>query len=116
MRVLIVDDEQNIRETLEEFLQDEGYEVKTASNGADALSLMAGEEPPGLVILDMMLPLVSGQEVYERMQADPRLCGVPVIISTSAAAGAPNGPLVLQKPVNLDRLLAAVKNHCAGAP
>jgi CheY-like chemotaxis protein len=114
MKVLIVDDEPDIRDSLQEFFEDEGYAVSTASNGAEALSRLENEELPCVVILDLLMPLVTGNEVYRRMQSDPRLSRVPVVFSTSDPSRAPAGVLTLKKPVDLRRLLGAVRQHCAG--
>jgi DNA-binding response OmpR family regulator len=113
--ILIVDDEPDIRESLEEFFQDEGFAVTTAGDGAAALRCLDREELPCVVILDLLMPVLDGNELYKKMQADPRLCQVPVIISTSDPGRAPSGVLTMKKPVNLTRLLAAVRQHCAAA-
>lgn len=117
--ILIVDDEADIRESLQEFFEEEGYEVTTAANGADALHRLEADMLPCVVILDIMMPLVDGNEVYRRMQQDPRLAHVPVIVSTSDPSRAPAGVPVMKKPTNLGRLLQAVQEHCgtrAGPP
>jgi CheY-like chemotaxis protein len=110
--VLIVDDEEGLRESLQEFLEEEGYPVCTATNGAEALALLQRDELPCVIILDLIMPVVTGNEVYERMQNDPRLANVPVIVSTSDPARAPSGVLIMKKPISLDRLLGAVRQHC----
>lgn len=112
MRLLIVDDDQDIRESLEEFFQDEGYTVHTAANGAEALARLEAEAPPCVMILDLLMPIVDGNEVLRRMQRDQRLSRVPVIVSTSDPARAPSGVLIMKKPINLSRLLMAVRQHC----
>jgi two-component system, sensor histidine kinase and response regulator len=114
--LLIVDDERDIRESLAEFFAEEGFTVSVAADGAEALEALRTGEPPRVVILDLVMPVLSGNEVYERMQADPRLTDTPVIVSTSDPARAPSGLLIMKKPVNLDRLLLAVRNYCAPAP
>jgi CheY-like chemotaxis protein len=93
MKVLVVDDERDIRESLQEFFEDEGFEVEAAADGIEALSLLGGPDLPGVVILDLLLPLLSGTEVYQRMQNDERLRNVPVVVSTSDPARAPDGVL-----------------------
>jgi CheY-like chemotaxis protein len=112
MTILIVDDETEIRESLEEFLSDEGYAVDSAADGAGALEKLNKEKPPCVVILDLLMPLVSGNEVYDKMQEDPRLSKIPVIISTSDPSRAPTGSTVMKKPINLDRLLGAIRRYC----
>jgi len=112
MKVMIVDDETDIRESLREIFEDEGYEVTTAANGQEALERLAGGDVPCAMVLDLLMPLVSGNEVYSKMQADPRLAKVPVIISTSDPSRAPSGVLIMKKPIDLDRLLETVQKHC----
>src|SRR4051812_3787930 len=112
MSVLIVDDEDSVRESLEELLRDDGYDVDTAKNGAEALAKL-GQHLPCVVILDLIMPVVDGNEVYLRMKADPRWEPIPVIVSTSDPARAPAGSLVLKKPFDVRRLLDLVKQYCA---
>jgi CheY-like chemotaxis protein len=114
MKVLVVDDEREIRESLEEFLLDEGYDVDVAADGAEALNLLHREPPPCVVILDLIMPVLTGNEVYSRMRKDARLSKIPVIVSTSDPSRAPGGNPVLKKPVNLDRLLDTVNRYCCG--
>lgn len=111
-RILIVDDEPGIRESLEEFFQDEGFDVATANDGAQALDTLASSPLPDVMVLDLRMPKLDGNEVYEHMQSDPRLAQVPVIVSTSDPSLAPSGVLIMKKPINLERLLSAVLQHC----
>ena len=104
-----------MRESLRDYLEEEGFRVATASNGAEALRHLASNERPCVVILDLILPGIDGKEVYERMQRDVDLAKVPVIVSTSDPSRAPSGVLIMRKPVNLDRLVGAVRQHCGAA-
>lgn len=110
--ILIVDDEPDIRDSLQEFFEDEGYEVTTAANGAEALQRLAAGKLPCVILLDLLMPVLDGNEMYARMQEDPRLSGVPVIISTSDPRRAPTGLLTLKKPVSLVRLANEVRKLC----
>ena len=110
--LLIVEDEADLRASLQEYFEDQGYRVATATNGQEALDALAGDELPCLVILDLLMPVMSGREVYDRMQQDARLAAVPVIVSTSDPSRAPAGVTTLRKPIDLRRLLAAVQQHC----
>jgi CheY-like chemotaxis protein len=112
MTVLIVDDDDDIRDTLKELCEDEGYAVATAANGAEALALLAGPIAPCVVVLDLIMPLVSGNEVFAMMQRNSRLARVPVIVSTSDPSRAPGGVLVMKKPIDVERLLAAIRRYC----
>jgi len=111
MRLLIVDDERDIRDSLEEFFVHEGFEVETAGDGADALERMKRNGAPFLVLLDLVMPVMSGGQLYSAMQGDPSLANVPVIICTSDPSRAPSGLLIMKKPFNLDRLLLAVRQY-----
>jgi CheY-like chemotaxis protein len=107
--VLVVDDEADIRESLAEALQDEGYDVVAAANGQEALHVLLRLARPCAVILDIVMPVMSGTEVYEAMQADPQLAEIPVVVSTSDPSRAPSGVVLMKKPIHLDRLLRAVE-------
>lgn len=114
MGILIVDDEQDMRESLEEFFADEGYEVRTAEDGAVAMELLDGPELPCIVILDLMMPVLDGNEVIDRMRQSERLATVPIIVTTSDPSRAPRGIPLMKKPMDLRRLLSAVQQHCCG--
>lgn len=114
MRVLVVDDERDIRESLQEFFADEGFIVDVAEDGAEALRQLTAskDQLPCVVVLDLAMPKMSGNEVYEFMQADSRLARVPVIISTSDPTRAPSGLLIMKKPIDLELLLGNVRGLC----
>jgi CheY-like chemotaxis protein len=112
MDILVVDDEPDIRESLAELFEDAGYAVSTAADGAEALEILAADELPCVVILDLVMPGVSGNEVYEQMVEDTRLGQVPVIIATSDPSRAPRGVPVMKKPIDTRRLLDVVRQHC----
>src|SRR5512134_3001024 len=81
-RILIVDDEPNIVVPLEYLMRREGYEVAVAEDGEAALAALAGGGAD-LVILDVMLPRMSGFEVCRRIRADPGLAGLKVLMLTA---------------------------------
>lgn len=114
--ILIVDDEADIRDSLVEFFADEGLPVTSAPDGGAALASLERGELPWVVILDLLMPVLDGSELYKRMQENPRWSRVPVIVSTSAPERAPAGATVLRKPVNLTRLLKVVRRHCPTSP
>lgn len=82
--ILVVDDTKKIRDIAEYFLKQEGFYVKTARNGAEALEL-AREGGIDLVVLDVMMPGMSGYEVCERLKGDEKTAGIPVILLTARA-------------------------------
>jgi CheY-like chemotaxis protein len=111
-RVLVVDDDDDIRQSMAEALTDAGYAVATAAHGGEALADMRSR-PPCIVVLDLMMPVVDGWAVLREMQNDPALLNVPVCVVSAVANRAPTGvDCVLGKPVSLDRLLAVVESSC----
>jgi CheY-like chemotaxis protein len=109
--VLVIDDEIDIRESLREVLVDEGYEVALAADGREGLAEVRRRRPCA-IILDIIMPVMSGTEMYAALQEDPALADIPVIISTSDPARAPSGVLIVKKPIDLPRLLTAVEAVC----
>lgn len=115
-RILVVDDNEMNCELLRDLLSEEGYEVSTALGGEEALSA-ARNQHPDLVLLDMMMPYVSGEDVIKAMQDDPQLEDIPVILITARASeddrlfglslGADD---YLAKPIHHEELLFRVKN------
>jgi CheY-like chemotaxis protein len=112
--VLLVDDEDDLRETLRDLLVDAGFRVEVAANGREAMAILARTKPC-VVILDIIMPEMSGLEVYAAMQANPELVGIPVIVSTSDSSRAPSGVLLMKKPINVDRLLKTVATLCTSS-
>jgi len=82
MKILMVDDSRLLRIATERTLVRAGYEVITAADGEEGLRL-ALESNPDLVVLDMMLPKLSGQEVLRQLRANPSTASMPIIVLTS---------------------------------
>lgn len=82
-RILIVEDEADLAETLRYNLEQEGYEAKVAGSAGAALEVLAGAPLPDLVLLDLMLPDLSGLELCRRLRREPRTEQVPVIMLTA---------------------------------
>jgi CheY-like chemotaxis protein len=116
--VLLVEDDLDIRDVLQDVLESEGYDVIPAGNGKQALDFLTLNDPPGadLVILDLMMPMVSGWEVLERMAHDDRLVDIPVIVvSAVAREKPPRAYTFLRKPFTLETLSRTVR-HCLDGP
>jgi CheY-like chemotaxis protein len=112
--VLIVEDEEDLREMMREALELNGYRVVTASEGVDALAKLAHIQAPCLILLDLLMPGMNGWDFYENVRKRPELAAVPVIVHSSAPSRAPQGVTrVLQKPLGIDRLLSTVQEYCA---
>ena len=80
--ILVVDDEANIVELARIYLEQEGFRVQSAADGATALELVA-RQPPALMVLDLMLPAVDGWEVCRRIRADKAARDLPIIMLTA---------------------------------
>lgn len=107
-RVLVVDDERDIRLAMAEALEDEGYEVDTARDGAEALVHLRAFHPQ-VVLLDLMMPGMDGWEFRRVQRQDPELAGIPVVvISALGAVKDLDAQDYIQKPFELDQLLSVV--------
>jgi len=118
-RVLVVDDNEALRENLAEALQLEGYAVAVAADGEAALARLTQDPPPRVVLLDLMLPGMSGADLLLRIRQDARLAGVRVVMTTGATgvrARAASADAILMKPFGVRELLAALKKVGVGAP
>jgi CheY-like chemotaxis protein len=116
--VLVVDDDPDIRETLREVFEAEGFAVVCAAHGHAALSLLRRGVRPSLVVLDLMMPAMSGWEVLAAIRAERGLSDLPVaVISAAGVRAKPAGAtLFIRKPVSLDALLDLVRDARATAP
>jgi CheY-like chemotaxis protein len=114
--VVIVEDEEDSREILKDLLEHHGHRVRTAANGQEALLLLdelGGEAR--VVLLDLFMPVLDGWQVYEQLKARGKLEALDVLITTSAPHRAPAGATVLEKPVNIPKLLEILAARCAAA-
>ena len=110
--ILVVDDEPLIAMALEAALEDAGYEVVTAANGRQGLERLA-EARADLVLLDMMMPVMSGPAMLAAMAAQPELAGTPVIILSSLPEATIRGrttgvAAILRKPYTVDQVLGEI--------
>jgi CheY-like chemotaxis protein len=114
--ILIVEDEKDIRETLQEVLRLEGYKTFTASNGREALDMLPTIPRPCLILLDLMMPVMNGWEFLQeqRMNGDMTIATIPVVVVSAAGDKAKNTQTAgfIKKPVELDALLDTVKKYC----
>jgi CheY-like chemotaxis protein len=111
MRLLLVDDDDFLREALAEALAYEGHEIASASDGAQALALLERGLAPDAVLLDLMMPVLDGWGFVERQQSEARWADIPVIVLT--AIGTLPRPIeartVLHKPFRIETLLEALR-------
>jgi CheY-like chemotaxis protein len=111
-RVLVVDDDDDLREIVRAVLEDADYDTLGASSGAEALAKLHCLELPALILLDLMMPVMTGYDVRERLLAEPDLARIPVVVMT-ASRGFDVRPLaaaaVVYKPLDVDGLVHAVE-------
>jgi CheY-like chemotaxis protein len=112
--VLLVEDEDDLRETMREALELNGYAVVAAQDGQEALDELDRIDHICMVLLDLLMPRMNGWDFLDRMRERPALADVPVIVHSSAPSRAPEGATrVLQKPIDFERLLSVVREFCA---
>lgn len=112
--VLLVEDEDDLRDMIRDALELNGYEVVAVEEGQAALDAFARIEHVCLVLLDLLMPGMNGWDFYAKMRERPELAAIPVIVHSSAPAQAPAGVTrVVQKPMQLERLLSVVREFCA---
>lgn len=118
-RILVVEDDVAIRETIAELLQEEGYAVSCASNGAEALDRLAAvDQPPNLIVLDLMMPIMDGWAFRSVQRGDPRLSAIPVLVLSAGHGGDSRAvanlaaEAFLPKPFDLASFVDAVHRLC----
>jgi CheY-like chemotaxis protein len=112
-RVLIVDDDPDLRQILSAILAAEGYGVVAAGSGPEALGALARESSPSLILLDLRMPEMSGEDFKARLDVDPRWSAIPVLVLSGDAdavhvARGMRVRGVIQKPVDLHVLLKVI--------
>jgi len=119
VRVLVVDDDPSIRRMIMAALRREGYTFNEAANGKEALESMRRDRPD-VVILDLMMPMVSGWDVLRERSSDPELLSIPVIVvsanrSAELASAMDKGICAfLPKPFDIVALTSLVRNCMTG--
>ena len=115
-RILVVDDDDVVRDHVADVLERHGFETVGADSGADALAFLA-VDAPALVLLDLQMSDMNGWEVLGAMRAEPRLRRVPVVVmSGEPRASLPQGVRAIPKPVETAMLLAVVRDVARPAP
>jgi CheY-like chemotaxis protein len=111
--IMIVEDDIDIRDSLKEALELEGYEVYTAGDGKQGLELLDKIPRPGLILLDLMMPVMNGWQFLEKMKEDTVLATIPVVAVTAAGerGESAKADALIKKPVDLDALLDVVKRY-----
>ena len=115
--VLIVEDDQDCREMLAALLVSHGYRIVTAENGAEALTV-ARQYHPCLILLDLMMPVMDGEEFRRTQLSDPQICDIPVVIVSARIGASEIGRRLgavgtIPKPLDLDQVAATIEEVCA---
>ena len=120
MHILVVDDDEDIREILGLVLESEGHEVETAIDGVDALERLRLGSKPSLVLLDLMMPRLDGEAVMRALKGEPRLAEIPVVIMSGHQNARQKATELgvaawLAKPIEIEQLQAAVQSAAANS-
>lgn len=112
--ILIIEDDEAIRETLRFAVAMEGFQVLTASNGREGLEILSRQKAPCLILLDLMMPVMNGWEFVLELQKDMRLSSHPIVVVTAFAEKMQGITAhdVIRKPVDLDELFAVIEKYC----
>lgn len=117
-KLLVVEDDRDIRKSMERLLQSEGYAVEMAENGLEALNLLQnGSALPQLIILDLMMPQMDGFQFREEQAKNAKISHIPVIVMTADGhidekKVRANAVAALRKPADIDVILNTIKKHC----
>jgi CheY-like chemotaxis protein len=116
--ILVIDDDEDIREALGDVLGDAGYSVRVAASGDEALEMLRGADRPALILLDLMMPGMDGFGFRAAQVADPAIASIPVVIISAGGNLATDAKRLgatgfIQKPMKLDAILREVGSRCA---
>jgi CheY-like chemotaxis protein len=110
-RIFIVEDDPDVRMSIAEILTEEGYEVREFATGVETLRELRAGVRPCVVLVDLLMPEMSGQEFLTELHRDPTLEKIPVVMITGAKTTFTDVE-VLRKPFDLSDLIATVNRYC----
>jgi len=114
-QILVVDDDEGIREAMVSILQVMGYSVASAINGKDALDYLRNAATPDLIISDLAMPIMDGRQFRREQVKEPRLAKIPVIVVSALSDQTDiDANEIFIKPVEVEILLTAVDRYCRG--
>ncbi len=119
-RVLIVDDDGDLRRSLGEALEEAGYEVASSPNGHDALIALKTSPLPDVILLDLLMPVMNGWQFCQARRDLPGIAAIPIIAMSAAVSSDPRSPYFIEvqdfipKPLELDELLAKLSSCTSG--
>jgi CheY-like chemotaxis protein len=115
--ILLVEDDDDIRDLLSQVLAEEGYTVVGAANGLEALTYLRSDgQRPDLILLDLMMPVMDGWQFRAAQREDPQLAAIPVVLLTAVTEARSTAPTLrglacVEKPVHLPRLLEVLERR-----
>jgi CheY-like chemotaxis protein len=110
--ILVIDDDTDLLDVTRFVLENEGFGVETARSSEDALEMLRAGELPGLVLLDLMMPVMNGWEFLEEVAKLPALKAIPIVVLTaSETREVPGAVEVQRKPITLGSLIEMVERH-----
>ena len=115
MPILVVEDDQPLREAFALVFRELGYEVNTAANGEQALEHIRHQRPT-FMFIDLVMPVMSGFRLIEMLQTDANLADIPMVAMTACSVTAPVGVKVMHKPFPTDTALELVRTYCGEPP
>ncbi|MBC8133579.1 MAG: response regulator [Deltaproteobacteria bacterium] len=120
-RLLLIDDDEDLRDSMTEALQGAGFVVSSAANGRDALDQLTAEKDlPDVILLDLLMPVMNGWQFCDERKRNPKLADIPVIVMSAAVSKDPWSPYYLDvddfvaKPVELDDLVGKLATFTNG--
>jgi DNA-binding response OmpR family regulator len=116
-RILVIDDDESFQQLLAPILKREGYQVYSAMNGEEALTMLDQIEPvPNLILLDVAMPIMDGAQFRRLQKARARIARIPVVVVTSTRTmeqdiRAIDAAAFLKKPIESQILLSTIESH-----
>jgi CheY-like chemotaxis protein len=112
--ILIIEDDNAIREMMSQALQIEGYSVSSAANGELALQKLKTEDLPNLILLDLMMPVMDGWQFIKSKKEDQKITAIPVVVVSAFTERAADLKCegLIKKPIDLDQLYTMAKRYC----
>lgn len=111
--ILVVEDDLRALDALTDLLEASGYTVQRAQNGQEAL-VQAKVQPPGMILLDLSMPVMDGWEFMRQQRLEPSIADIPVVVITALVSAVPaSAKALVTKPINVNRLMSLVEKYCA---
>lgn len=113
--ILLVEDDPDLREALVGALSDERYQVSGVANGSEALVSLKTKPWPGLILLDLLMPVMNGWVFCEKVRLDPDLAKIPIVVMSGAVSRDPQSPYFIDvdafvtKPIHMEDLLTTLR-------